>query len=237
MAEPSVSSTSSPYTDDSSEASQCSAEPQQPIVSEFPDGGSVLSEQPFGGPVEFNWPFSDPWFGLGVGEDFPPLTSGSNFIAAVIPPSPRRLLRDLAAGSNMSESNEEIPMSDEDYQLFPQRLFPGDKPEPVVMSSPGPSLPAGYRSLGQIIAAAASMGVSAPSTRPVVPSLGMSPQTPVTSSPQVTSVPVRPTVCAAASAPAVTAPSARAMPPPEDVYLATAMPENISSEEYRLSLQ
>ena len=92
MEKPFVSSIGIPYMDDSSKASQSSAEPQQPIVSEFPDGGPVLSEQPFGGPVEFNWPFSDPWFGLGVGEDFPPLTSGSPFIDAVIPPSPRRLL-------------------------------------------------------------------------------------------------------------------------------------------------
>ena len=76
----------------------------------------------------------------------------------------------------MSDSaSEEIPTSGEDYQLFPRQLFPEGNPEPSVMSSPGPSLPAGYRSLGQIIAAAASMGVSAPSTRPVVPSLGMSP--------------------------------------------------------------
>ena len=54
MAEPSVLSTGSPYTDDSSQASQPSFEPQQPIVSEFPDGGPVLAEQPFGGPVELN---------------------------------------------------------------------------------------------------------------------------------------------------------------------------------------
>ena len=74
VAEPSVSSTGSLYTYDSSEVSQSSAEPQQSIVSEFLDGGLVLSELPFGGPVEFNWPFSDPWFGLGVGEDFPSLT-------------------------------------------------------------------------------------------------------------------------------------------------------------------
>ena len=173
----------------------------------------------------------DPWSELRVGADFLSLTSGSPFIAIVFPPSPRRLLRDLAAGSNMSESSEEIPMSGEDYQLFPRRLFPGDNPEPTVMSSPSPSLLVGYRSLGQIITVAASMGVSSPSTRPVVPSLGMSPQTPVTS------VPVRPTVCVVASAPAVTAPSARVVPPPEDVYIVTAMPENISPEEYQLSLQ
>ena len=60
MAEPSVSSTGSSYTDDYSKVSQSSAKPQQPIVSEFPDGGPVLVEQPFGGPVEFNWPFSNP---------------------------------------------------------------------------------------------------------------------------------------------------------------------------------
>ena len=60
VAEPSVSSTSSPYTDDSSEVSQSSAEPQQPIVSEFPDGGPVLSEQPFGGPVLSEQPFGGP---------------------------------------------------------------------------------------------------------------------------------------------------------------------------------
>ena len=98
MAEPSVSSTVSPYTDNSSEASQSSVEPQQPVVSEFPDGGPVLAEQPFGGPVEFNWPFLD-----------------SPFVAAIFPPSPRCLLRDLMAGSTMSDSGEEIPTSGEDY--------------------------------------------------------------------------------------------------------------------------
>ena len=51
---PSVSSTGSPYMDDSSEVSQSSAEPQQPVVSEFPDEGPVLAEQPFGGLVDFN---------------------------------------------------------------------------------------------------------------------------------------------------------------------------------------
>ena len=169
---------------------------------------------------------------------FPSSYIGFAFIAIVIPPSPRHLLRDLAAGSNMSDSpSEEIPTPGEDYQLFPRQLFPEGNPEPSAMSSPGPSLPAGYRSLGQIIATTASMGVSAPSTRPVVPSLGMSPRTPITSSPQVTSVPSMPTVCVAASAPVFAAHSARAVPPPEDVYIATAMPENISPGEYRLSLQ
>ena len=142
MAEPSVSSTGSPYMDDSSKVSQSSVELQQPIVFEFPNGGPVLAKKPFGGPVEFNWPFSDPLSELRLGADFLSLTSSSPFIAAVFPPSPHRLLRDLAAGSNMSESSEEIPMSGEYYQLFPRRLFPGDNPEPAVMSPSGPSLPA-----------------------------------------------------------------------------------------------
>ena len=99
MAEPPVSSTGSPYKYNSLEVSQSSAEPQQPIVSEFLDGGPVLSELPFGGLVEFNWPLSNDWFGFGLGDYFPPLTSGSPFLAAIIPPSPRRLLEYLAAGS------------------------------------------------------------------------------------------------------------------------------------------
>ena len=122
-----------------------------------------------------------------------------------------RSLRDLATGSNMSESShspsEEIPTSSEDYQLFPEvtrNLLLEDNAESSIMSSLGPSLPARYRSLGHIITAAASMGVSCPFTRLVVPSLGMSPSTPITSSPQVNSVPVRPTVCVAASTPVVT---------------------------------
>ena len=81
MAEPLVSSTGSPYTDDSSEVSQSSTELQQPIVSEFHNGGLILAEQPFGGPVEFDWPFSDPWFELRVGEEFLSLTLGLPFIA------------------------------------------------------------------------------------------------------------------------------------------------------------
>ena len=148
VAEPSVSSTGSPYTDDSSEDSQSSIEPQQPVVSEFPEGGPVLAEQPFGGPVEFNWPFSDPVSELRLGADFLSLTSGSPFVAAVFPPSPHRLLRDLTAGSTMSDSGEEIPMSSEDYQLFPRRLFEGDSSELATMSTASPSLPQGYRYLG-----------------------------------------------------------------------------------------
>ena len=122
-------------------------------------------------------------------------------------------------------------MSGEDYQLFPRRLFEGDNSELAAMSTTSPSLPQGYRSLGQIISTTASMGISSPASRPAATTPGVSPQTPVTS------VPVRPTVCVAASSPVVIAPSPRAMPTPEDIYLATAIPENISPKEYRLSLQ
>ena len=105
------------------------------------------------------------------------------------------------------------------------------------MSSPGPSLPAGYRSLSQIMTAVASMGISTPSTRPVIPSLGMSRRTPITSSPQVTSVPVRPTVCVATSTLVITTQFVRTTLLPEDIYIESVMPKNISHKEYRLSLQ
>ena len=153
------------------------------------------------------------------------------FVVVVFPPSPRRLLRDLTAGSTMSDFGEEIPTSGEDYQLFPRRLFQGDNSELAAMSTASTSLPQGYRSLGQIISAVASMGISSPASRPAATTPGVSPQTPVTS------VPVRPTVYVAASSPVVIASAARAVPTPEDVYLATDILENISPEEYRLSFQ
>ena len=109
MAEPSVSSTSSPFSYDSSETSQTSSsvELQQPLIS---------SEYPFGEPVEFHWPLSNAWFEFWVGEHFPPLTSGSPFLAAIIPPSPRSLLQDLTVDSDMDSSgpngSEGIPVSD-----------------------------------------------------------------------------------------------------------------------------
>ena len=108
--------------------------------------------------------------------------------------------------------SEEIPTSGEDYQLFPEKIS-----ESSVMSSPGPSLPARYRSLSQVMADVASMGISTPSTRPAIPSLGMSPSTPLTTSPFVTSVPVRPIVCVAAYMPAVTTQSTRTSSIPEDI--------------------
>ena len=101
----------------------------------FLTGDRFLLSNPLGEPVEFNWPFSDPVSELRLGVDFLSLTSGSPFIASIFPPSPCCLLRDLAAGSTMSDSGEEIPTSGEDYQLFPQKLFPGDNFESAVMST------------------------------------------------------------------------------------------------------
>ena len=140
MAEPSVSSTGSPYTDDSSETSQVSGsiELEQLVIP---------SEYPFGEPVEFHWPPSNAWFGFGVGEHFLPLTSGSPFLAVVIPPSPRTLLQGLTVNLDMESSgpngSEGILVSDEGYQLFPEDI----QLDPA-QSSPSVSLPARYRSLG-----------------------------------------------------------------------------------------
>lgn len=135
-------------------------------------------------------------------------------------------------GASSHSTSEEIPTFGEDYQLFPE-----DNPELSVMSFPGPSLRAGYRSLSHIMTVVASMGISTPSTRPVIPSLEMSPRTPIMSSPQVTFLPVRPTICVVASTPAITTQSVRAASLPEDVYVASSMPENISPEDYLFSLQ
>ena len=115
MAEPSVSSTSSPFSDGSFETSpqSRSVELQQPVIP---------TVYPFGEPIEFHWPLSNAWFGFGVGEHFPPLTSGSPFFVAIIPPSPRSLLQDLTVDSDIDSSgpngSEIIPVSDEEYQLF-----------------------------------------------------------------------------------------------------------------------
>ena len=65
--------------------------------------------------VEFNWPPQGAWSGFGSEEEFPPLTSGSPFLAAALPPSPRRLFNELMALSDMDSSSpvssEEIPVS------------------------------------------------------------------------------------------------------------------------------
>ena len=70
--------------------------------------------------------------------------------------------------SSDPSSSEGIPTSGEYYQLFPK-----DIPKPFVMSSPAPSLLARYRSLSQVMADIASIGVSTPSTSPTIPKLGM----------------------------------------------------------------
>ena len=95
--------------------------------------------------------------------------------------------------------SEGIPISDEEYQLFLEEIHQ----EPA-QSSPSVSLPAGSRSLGQIMAGIASMVASTPLRGLVLPSLGILLTTPVSSTPFVTSVPTRPTICVAASTPVVT---------------------------------
>ena len=166
MVEPSVLSIGSPFSYDSSKTSQSSRffELQQPILP---------SEYPFGEPVEFTWPLSNAWFGFGVEEHFPPLTSRSPFLAAIIPPSPRSILQDLTVDSDMDSSSpigsEGIPVSDEEYQIFLEDIHQ----EPA-QYSPSVSFPTKYSSLGQIIAGIASMATSNPSRGPILPSLGMS---------------------------------------------------------------
>ena len=184
---------------------------------------------------QLNWPLSNAWFGFGVGEHFPPLTSGSLFLVSIIPPSPRSLLKYLTVDSGMDSSgpngNESIPVSDEEYQLFPE-----DVHQEHAQSSPSVSLPAKYRSLGQIIAGIASMATSNPSRGLVLPSLGISPMTSISSTPFVTSIPTRPTVCVAASAPVVTTQSLGVSPLVE-TSIAMEIPDNLSFEEYRLVFQ
>ena len=156
-------------------------------------------------------------------------------MAAIIPPSPRHILEDLTADSNMDSSSpipsEEIPTSSEGYQIFPE-----DIPESSILSSLVASLPAGYRSLSQVMAAIASMSVLAPAMEPAASLLGMSPSTPVTSSPFVTSVPIRPTACVGASSPVITSQSVGITSAPEDVYMASIIPDGLSPDEYRLAV-
>ena len=80
-------------------------------------------------------------------EHSPPLTSGSSFLATIIPPSPRTLLQDITVDSDIESSgpngSEGILVSDEEYHLFLEDIHPGP-----AQYSPSVSLPAGYRSLG-----------------------------------------------------------------------------------------
>lgn len=72
--------------------------------------------------VEFNWPPLSAWSGFGEEGEFPPLTSGSPFFAAMVPPSPRSLFKDLTLESNMDSSSsvgsEGMPISIGEYELF-----------------------------------------------------------------------------------------------------------------------
>ena len=84
---------------------------------------------------------------LGVGEHFLPLTSGSLFLAVIIPPSPSSLFQDLMVDSDMDSSSpngsEGIPVSDEEYQIFLEDIH-----QELARFSSSMSLPARYRSLG-----------------------------------------------------------------------------------------
>ena len=66
-----------------------------------------------------------------------------------------------SSGPNGSKG---ILVSDEEYQLFSEDVHQGP-----AQSLPSVSLPAGYRSLGQIIAGIASMETSTPSRGLVIP--------------------------------------------------------------------
>ena len=56
-------------------------------------------------PVELNWPPSSAWSGFGEEGEFPPLTSGSPFVVAAVPPSPCSLFEDLTLDSDMDSSS------------------------------------------------------------------------------------------------------------------------------------
>ena len=151
MAEPPVSSSSlpsrgSPLPESSFVTPQSSryAKLQQPIL---PSILPLTTQSPVDDPIEFNLPPSGAWSGFGDEEEFPPLTSGSPFLATVIPPSPCSLFEDLTEESDMDTSgpigSDGIPVSTEEYQLFPEKT-----PHMSAQSSPSVSLIAGYRSLG-----------------------------------------------------------------------------------------
>ena len=127
--------------------------------------------------------------------------------------------------------SEGIPVSNEEYQLFPEKIS-----EESAQSSPSVSLPAGYRTLGQIMASITSMAASNPSRGLVLPSLVMSPMTHVSSTPFVTFVPTRPTICVAVSAPIVTTQPSRASPSIE-TSIAMETLDGLSFQEHQLTTQ
>ena len=74
----------------------------QPILSSIQP---LATRSPLDEPVEFNWHPSSAWFGFGDKGEFPPLTYGSPFFVAVVPPSPLNLFEDLRGDSDMDSSS------------------------------------------------------------------------------------------------------------------------------------
>jgi len=79
-----------------------SVEFSQPIL---PSIQPLATRYPLDEPVEFNWPPSSAWSSFGEEGYFPPLTSSSPFIAAIVPPSPHSLFEDLTMESDMESSS------------------------------------------------------------------------------------------------------------------------------------
>ena len=201
MAELPVSSSSLPlsggyFLDVSFETPQStgSIEFSQPIL---PSIQPLATRSPLDEPVEFNWPPSSAWSSFGEEGEFPPLTSGSPFVAAVVPPSPRSIFEDLTEDSYMDSSSpigsDGMPVSTREYQLFPEDISHAS----VQYSSPTVSLLASYRSLGQIMSGVASIAQSSIVTPPWSLVQSSSVPLPSESNPSVivTSVPVQLKVC------------------------------------------
>ena len=124
MAEPPVSSSSSlppsgssfPEISFETPQSTRSAELVQPIL---PSVQPLTTRSPRKESVEFNWPPQSSWSSFGSEEEFPPLTSGSSFIAATIHPSPCHLFEDITASLDMDSSSpvssEGTPVSTGEY--------------------------------------------------------------------------------------------------------------------------
>ena len=117
-------------------------------------------------PVEFNWPSSSAWSGFWEEGEFPPLTLGSPFVAAAVPPSPRSLFEDLTVDLDMDSSSsvgsEGIPISIGEYQIFLEDVAYVS----TQSSPPSVSLLLGYRSLSQIMSGVASIAQSSTVTPP-----------------------------------------------------------------------
>ena len=86
----------------------------------------LATRSPLDEPVEFQWAPSSGWSGFEEEGEFPPLTSGSPFVATVVPPSPRSLFEDLTLDLDMDSSSpvgsEGMLVSTGEYQIFPEDL-------------------------------------------------------------------------------------------------------------------